>query len=746
MASLTVAGRGQYTTILDLDYASARVALVEPGVELRLQGLELRNGRARTGFGVDLLDQSAAGTRVVLHDVAAFTFACLPLDLFLAAALATARPPDLPYGAFGRPQQAERGSTWCRTTPAVAACYNTTLFATDVALSISPQVLPGVYGSGGYVLWGLNTSLADSSHGGSVYLRSRTDASDASAGATVYGSSVATGGGAAADVALRIANSGGGGDSSSATRAAANSAAAAAWLQSLQGRSLVPVGDIWIGTGGRWALEPNSILGGGSFGKVFRGAWRGRQVAVKVLSYDSEVATAVHNEAMLSMTLRHPNIVAALHWLCIAADGGARGCSSGSVAALAAAALSATASDAPEQALPSAGSSHGFLVMELCEGGSLGAWRRSAWREAGDLPDLSLLLPWALDIARGMAFLHAVGVCHGDLKLNNVMLSRSNGPASSSTPLASHSAPYTPFVTPHARRAAVPVPPAAAGTMSSDAALVSPHVSAALPLAAPPTGTPGPGLSDGPWRPITPASCSEQPPTGSGTGTSWLDPGGAAGASSARLEALSPSEPRPTPAAGPGAGLANRWVAKVGDFGLARVLGADASHVSTRPHGTSSHLAPEVWAEGHLSQQADVYAFGVTLWELATGEKPWRGLRAGRILHAVMLRGSRPPLPPWLPPAYAAIVQACWAQAPRDRPSFAAIVEQLEALAASTAAAATPPQSASVGAGPGGGGTPRSAAAQEAPGGAAAAAAATAAAAAADLLARAAVIRVTPQK
>ncbi len=39
-------------------------------------------------------------------------------------------------------------------------------------------------------------------------------------------------------------------------------------------------------------------------------------------------------------------------------------------------------------AQPAEGSSHGFLVMELCEGGSLFAWRSVQWRSVGEVPDM----------------------------------------------------------------------------------------------------------------------------------------------------------------------------------------------------------------------------------------------------------------------------------------------------------------------------------------------------------------------
>jgi serine/threonine protein kinase len=35
--------------------------------------------------------------------------------------------------------------------------------------------------------------------------------------------------------------------------------------------------------------------------------------------------------------------------------------------------------------------------------------------------------------------------------------------------------------------------------------------------------------------------------------------------------------------------------------------------------GTMSHMAPEALLRGHISKAADVYSFGITLWELFTG-------------------------------------------------------------------------------------------------------------------------------
>jgi len=56
---------------------------------------------------------------------------------------------------------------------------------------------------------------------------------------------------------------------------------------------------------------------------------------------------------------------------------------------------------------------------------------------------------------------------------------------------------------------------------------------------------------------------------------------------------------------------------QVADFGLSRQ--ASSSTVDTDTYGTVTHMPPELLMEGKLSKAADVYAFGVLLWEMYTG-------------------------------------------------------------------------------------------------------------------------------
>jgi serine/threonine protein kinase len=62
--------------------------------------------------------------------------------------------------------------------------------------------------------------------------------------------------------------------------------------------------------------------------------------------------------------------------------------------------------------------------------------------------------------------------------------------------------------------------------------------------------------------------------------------------------------------------------AKLSDFGLAKLLAAGKSHITTRVMGTFGYVAPEYANSGLLNEKSDVYSFGVVLLEAITGKDP----------------------------------------------------------------------------------------------------------------------------
>jgi len=63
---------------------------------------------------------------------------------------------------------------------------------------------------------------------------------------------------------------------------------------------------------------------------------------------------------------------------------------------------------------------------------------------------------------------------------------------------------------------------------------------------------------------------------------------------------------------------------KVADFGLARAVNAETQHTATGGVliGTVSYLSPELVVDGKADARSDVYAAGVLMYEMLTGQKP----------------------------------------------------------------------------------------------------------------------------
>jgi serine/threonine protein kinase len=124
--------------------------------------------------------------------------------------------------------------------------------------------------------------------------------------------------------------------------------------------------------------------------------------------------------------------------------------------------------------------------------------------------------------------------------------------------------------------------------------------------------------------------------------------------------------------------LDDSYTAKVCDFGLSRVKAQERS--MTGNCGTVQWMAPEVLANMSYNEKADVYSYGIIVWELLSRECPYEGMTAIQCALAVLNRDKRPEIPKWCPPSLHALIKACLKKEPDQRPTFEQILLALGAM------------------------------------------------------------------
>ncbi|KAL2544438.1 LRR receptor-like serine/threonine-protein kinase FEI 1 [Forsythia ovata] len=138
--------------------------------------------------------------------------------------------------------------------------------------------------------------------------------------------------------------------------------------------------------------------------------------------------------------------------------------------------------------------------------------------------------------------------------------------------------------------------------------------------------------------------------------------------------------------------LDGNFDARVSDFGLAKLLEDEESHITTIVAGTFGYLAPEYMQSGRATEKTDVYSFGVLVLEIVSGKRPTdasfieKGLNiVGWLNYLVSENRQREIVDPLCVAvetesldALLSIAIQCVSSGPEDRPTMHRVVQILE--------------------------------------------------------------------
>jgi TolB-like protein/Tfp pilus assembly protein PilF/predicted Ser/Thr protein kinase len=150
--------------------------------------------------------------------------------------------------------------------------------------------------------------------------------------------------------------------------------------------------------------------------------------------------------------------------------------------------------------------------------------------------------------------------------------------------------------------------------------------------------------------------------------------------------------------------------AKILDFGLAKVvsggdqnwrtastttLEVDPDHLTSQGAaiGTVAYMSPEQVRAGYLDSRTDLFSFGVVIYEMATGVRPFSGDTAAVLTEAIMNRAPAPlvGISSALSPELERIILKCLEKEPKSRFQFAKELEvDLSRLVARSATSVLP--------------------------------------------------------
>ncbi len=136
--------------------------------------------------------------------------------------------------------------------------------------------------------------------------------------------------------------------------------------------------------------------------------------------------------------------------------------------------------------------------------------------------------------------------------------------------------------------------------------------------------------------------------------------------------------------------IAKDDTAKITDFGLAKIRLETSNKTTGVVQGSIPWIAPELISEEiPASTVSDVYSLGMVLWEIASRRTPFSTVESIPVLLGKKFTNKHEAIPTDCPPAYAALIQKCWAKPP-ERPAANILAKELSLLLEKTIPSSSP--------------------------------------------------------
>jgi serine/threonine protein kinase len=130
--------------------------------------------------------------------------------------------------------------------------------------------------------------------------------------------------------------------------------------------------------------------------------------------------------------------------------------------------------------------------------------------------------------------------------------------------------------------------------------------------------------------------------------------------------------------------LDDNFFPRISGFGLTKELTFENALRMTMNIGTPVYMAPELseaWSSEDIFGAIDVFAFGMILCEMVTGESPFLNrYKTGIAVAWAIQEGVRPDIPREMTAEMAELVQQCWNAAPEVRPLFEDMLDHPESF------------------------------------------------------------------